>query len=212
MNFRKKGRRIQLLLFLISSLYLSASASGYPDPADSVRCDAFLVFDDPSFEESFRSHFQEALAHFPELRDIHIRVRPAEIATSMTSRPHLRALVSKRKNREYLITVDTLDGNRPGLFFRLTDSARIGLIGHELAHILDYHHHHLPGVAWKGMEYLLHRARLEHRTDRIAVQHGLRNYLQRYAEASFDPEFAGIRYARFKKKYYYNSNELAGIE
>ncbi|MFN8207972.1 MAG: hypothetical protein U0T82_11275 [Bacteroidales bacterium] len=205
-------RGIPLIIILFLSVSLLASEIHVEDAADSIPAFENLIFDDPSFQQSFRKQFQQALVYFPELGDIHIRIRCSDIATSMNSRPHIRAFVSRRKNREYLITVDTLDENRTGLFFRLSDSARIGLIGHELAHILDYHHHHLAGVAREGLEYLLHRARLEHRTDRIAIKHGLRNYLRRYAEASFDPAFAGIRYARFKKKYYYSSNELASIE
>jgi hypothetical protein len=212
MDFHKSYRRIPLIILLLFSGFVSASASLSDDTQDSIAKNPFLIFDDPSFQESYESQFLQALAHFPELRHIHIHVRAANIATTMTSRPHLRAFVSSRKNREYLITVDTLEEKHQGLFFRLSDSARIGLIGHELAHILDYHHHHLPGVAGKGLEYLFHRRNLEHRADRIAIHHGLKSFLQQYARASFNPEIAGIRYVLFKRKYYYNPDELASIE
>jgi hypothetical protein len=212
MNFRKTHRGIPLVLLLLFSGSISASTGVSINPLDSVPDNNFLVFDDPAFRDSYTNQFQQALEHFPELRHIHIRVRPANIGTTMNSRPHLRAFVSSRKNREYLITVDTLEERHPGLFFRLSDSARIGLIGHELAHILDYHHHHLPGVAGKGLEYLFHRRNLEHRADQIAIHHGLKPFLKRYAEASFNPAIAGSRYVRFKRKYYYSPDELASVD
>jgi hypothetical protein len=211
MRFQKAYRGIPLVFLLLFSELAYSSAIRNDDPLDSIADKTFLVFDDPSFQRTYKNQFQEALSHFPELRQVHIRIRPANISTTMASRPHIQAFVSKRKNREYLITVDTLEEKHPGLFFRLSDSARIGLIGHELAHILDYHHHHLPGVAGKGLEYLLHRRRLEHRADQIAIHHGLKFFLERYAEASFDPAISGPRYVHFKRKYYYSPEELAQI-
>lgn len=207
------SRVLFCLLILLAGHEVPATALD-STPADTIdyACAPGLCFEDPATEQVYGNFFTQALAHYPELRNVAIRIRFANLTTTMSSRPQISVLVCSRKNREYLLTIDSLQEEQAGMFFRLSDSARYGLIGHELGHVLDYHHHRLGGVVLTGLEYLFCRARLEHRVDRIAVSHGFREYLCKYAEAAFNPAFAGHRYARFKRKYYYNPSQLAQLE
>jgi hypothetical protein len=196
------------ILILITDGFLAAQDS------DSITAnsDSGWIFENNQFHDQFIQGFNTAIGCYPELRHTHIRIRLGNISTTMSARPNKLIFVRSRRNREYLLTIDTIQDNKAGLFFRLSDSARIGLISHELAHVLDYHHHHVPGVCGKGIEYLFHRSRLEHRADELAVMHGMRAYLKKYAEAAFNPKVSGEKYVRFKRKYYYTPEQLALLD
>jgi len=157
---------------------------------------------------AYTPEFAMALSYFPELSQIHIVTKEKNIRTVMAARPSFLSFFRKPSKRTYFLIIDTLHEKGRGLFYLLPVTARVGLIGHELAHVTDYHRRKAPALAGYGIAYCFNKKKIEHRTDEIAMAHGLLSQLYDYARLAFDPAFAGEKYCRYKKKYYYSPGEL----
>lgn len=89
---------------------------------------------------SIRPQVLTALSFYPELADLKIVFRLKKRKTPLASRPRLFSVFRKKKNRRYLITISyaAKADLTPILFKNLPYNAQIGVLGHELAHVLEY--------------------------------------------------------------------------
>ena len=166
------------------------------------------------FPEAYRPSFLIALSAYPELKETPIVLRRGDIRTSMLARPSPRTLLSPRTERRFRILIDTLDPASEGkLFNELPFQARIGIMAHELAHVLDYTRRDFGGILRYGIRYLFKPARkeLEARTDRIAVERGFGWQLLAFKEhlrkeAELEPS-----YRRYKARIYLSHKDLRAI-
>lgn len=135
--------------------------------------------------KGYEAQAREALSHFPELQGERIRfvVRPALVP--LTSYVDPFSLIGKR--RTYLITISSavLPPLRPLLLKGHSFDAQVGIIGHELAHIVDYR----DRSAWEMLAVPFCslrrecRNQFERRTDIRTVRYGLGKELLAWAEA-----------------------------
>jgi len=160
----------------------------------------------------YAAEFSVAHSHYPELKDATFIVKVKDIRTVMAARPSFGSCFKKKEKRIYYLFVDTLFNGHKGLFYDLSRSARIGLIGHELSHIAVYNHKNFFGLMGYGFVYLLCKRKIEHRTDEIAIRHGLFPQLYDYALIAFDSSVVGDKYCRYKRKHYYTPGQLKEIE
>lgn len=155
-----------------------------------------------------------ALSAYPELKDVPIEFKEASIPTTMAARPILSSLWGDQGKRCYRILIDTIDTRSKGkLFHELPFEGRIGIMAHELAHVLDYESQ-TPGELFTyALRYAFEggRQKLEERTDRIAVKRGFgwqllafKDHLKYCAELNAD-------YAEYKERVYLSYNELLRI-
>jgi len=81
-----------------------------------------------------------ALSFYPELENTHITFRFRKRTTPLSSRPRLFSLLKRKKNRKYVITISTKTTSRLALilFVNLPYNAQIGVLGHEIGHIVEY--------------------------------------------------------------------------
>ena len=90
--------------------------------------------------EEIRAQVLIALSYYPQLKDTRIKFRFKKRKTPLTSRPRIMHIFLPKKWRTYVITLstETTESFAPILFFRLPYNAQIGVLGHEIAHILEY--------------------------------------------------------------------------
>src|ERR1041385_1498985 len=88
--------------------------------------------------DEFKKPILIALSYFPELKDIHIIFRIKKQYSGLTTKPDLISVFKRKDHRTYLITISnqTIDTLKPLMFQNLTFEEQVGVIGHELSHVV----------------------------------------------------------------------------
>jgi len=135
--------------------------------------------------EQYQKPILTALSHFPELKDVYIIFRIRKQYAPLTTKPGLPSVFKRKNYRTYIITISnqTIDTLRRLLFQNLTFEEQVGVIGHELSHVVDFNSKNFLqtisiGIGHLSKEYL---DKMEFNTDRICVMHGLGQYLLAYS-------------------------------
>lgn len=164
--------------------------------------------------ESYRTPFLIAISAYPELQGVPIHFEEGDLKTSMAAQPVPSSLFGPRGERRYRILVDTLDpGSEGKLFSELPFDARIGIMAHELAHVLDYVDRDIGGLLQYGLRYVFEGSRkaLEARTDRIAVDRGFGWQLLAFKAHLREKAELAPSYLAYKEKIYLSAEDLRGL-
>lgn len=162
------------------------------------------------------SNFQyvqsEAFERYPELKSVEIRFRNRKLKTTMAARPSLMSFFRSNKNRVYYIFINN-DSKNPNtvLLNDLPTNAKIGVIGHEYAHILDYESKSKLQLVSYGLKYLLSKKfkrNLENRIDKITISRGLGWQVYNFSSYVFNDTTVTSDYKAYKKKFYFTPAEI----
>jgi hypothetical protein len=150
-----------------------------------------------------------ALSYYPELKDTHIDFVRTNIKTTMACRPATGSLL-RRYNREYIITIDNDDEKKGVILDDVTFNAQVGVIGHELAHIVDYENRGTGNIAKLGIDYATghYPPEFEKSIDRLTIQRGLGWQLFDWADFVLNKSKASKEYKEFKRKSYLTPEEI----
>ncbi len=132
-----------------------------------------------------------ALSYYPELKDICIRFVVRDKKSPLLTRPEFfSALFKQPHNRTYLIIIskDTEKYLKHIEFSRLNLDAQVGVLGHELTHVVDFSQRGTLGllrVSWGNLSsrWIDH---FEFETDRKTIDHGLGFQLLAWSNAVRD--------------------------
>ena len=154
--------------------------------------------------------FRKAMTFYPQLCDKKIRIQYGKISTSMAAYPQIISVFRKRDNRTYKVI---LTNNPQQLIYDASFDAWVGVMGHELAHVLDYTSKSGFQLAWTGVRYLgkNYRRKMERQTDMVTIERGLG--WQLYSFKYFVAHEADIsdRYRRYKLDVYMKPEEIYEI-
>ena len=127
-----------------------------------------------------------ALSYFPELKDVHIVFKIKKANTALTTKPNFAGVFKRKDHRTYIITISDqiIDTLKPLLLQNLTFEQQVGVIGHELSHVVDFNSKNFPQAIGVGINHISNRYldEMEFNTDRICIQHGLGKYLLAYSK------------------------------
>jgi hypothetical protein len=161
--------------------------------------------------EQGRTSFIVALSYFPELAHSRIQLKYTKIKTTLNVRPTLCSLIFNRKiNRKYIIRINSSLKDSVITLNELSSDAQVGVLGHELSHIVDYRQRNIWGTIARGFAYLSKRrkANYEKEIDGIAIQHGLGCQLYQWAIYVQQGSDASEQYKLFKSKTYMKPDEI----
>ena len=150
-----------------------------------------------------------AIQYFPELKNVDIEVIYANTKTTMETRPVIGSLFSKK--RKYKIFVDTTVENNFGILVsEVPLDAKIGLFGHEFAHILDYEGKSVFELLKIGKTYLTKEDIRSYETfiDQLTIQRGLGLYLKTWSDFVLNHSNASKEYKNYKRKNYLTPEEI----
>lgn len=126
-----------------------------------------------------------ALSHFPELKQVPIKFRIKHSVSTLKTRPVYFSFFMPKGNRSYVIFISdhTSSSTQAVMFQALPFEARVGVLGHELSHIVDFSSQSFwqslkSAVGHLSQHYL---DKMEYHTDEICIQHGLGNELMAWS-------------------------------
>ncbi len=151
--------------------------------------------------------FRKAMTHYPELCSRKISVQYGCIKTSMAAQPRVWSVFRKRDKRKYKVIINKkVQTDQARLVYAAPFDARVGVMGHELAHILDYSTKSGWQVLWTGIRYLgkKYRRTMERETDSVTITRGLGWQLYHYAyfviyEAQIDDAYRDYKLDMYLK-------------
>ena len=128
-----------------------------------------------------------ALYHYPELKEEHIHFQLAFHApVPYGTRPSFASWFKPKGKRTYTVTIleRAEEPESEALMKNLDRKMRIGVIGHELGHVLQYKSHNPFSLLKMLSLYLVdsYKRKMERDADKAAIQHGLGEELLRHAE------------------------------
>jgi len=134
--------------------------------------------------QSIKKEALEALSFYPELYDtsIEFKFKDNIKKSTMQAQPRFTSFFKSKEKREYIILISRkiqIEGEK----FTMDDipsDVKVGWIGHELGHIMDYRDRTNVGMIIFGLKYLfspLHIKEVERAADTYAIAHGMGDYI-----------------------------------
>ncbi len=151
-----------------------------------------------------------ALSFYPELKNTHIKFEFKKIATTMAARPELISIVKNQRSYVIYINSDVCVTGAVS-YSELNLKQQIGIIAHELAHIVDFEKRSNLSVLSCGVLYKClntYHKKLERATDEIVISKGLGNELYAFSYYVINQSSASENYINFKKKNYLLPEEI----
>lgn len=162
------------------------------------------------FVKAFELQSLIALSYYPELKNVPITFEYSDIKTTMEVRPEFLSAL-KSHNRRYIIFIDNnVQHNQGVLLSEVSFNAQIGVIGHELAHIMDYQQRSVTSLLGLGIDYLIKKnhAKYERSIDEYAIKRGLGWQELEFADYMQHKSKASANYKRFKQINYMSGAEI----
>jgi hypothetical protein len=162
---------------------------------------------------AFEREIYSALSFFPALKDHRIDFVLRKGYAPLSSRPSFGGLLRSARKRKYKVFISTGSGRSWDsiLLDKAPYAARIGVLGHELAHVLNFSRMSGVELGWLGVCHVSksYMNRFEFRTDSLAIAQGMGDYLYamstyvRRAFGSPDPEERAVTpmMADYKQRY-----------
>ena len=133
----------------------------------------------------------------------------------MASLPKFCSVFRSPHKRKYVIVVDTFFHKKPKVYFdSLTYNSRVGIAGHELAHIASYQK--LSSFKFIGFLFSYafsskYRTKIEKRTDELTIDHNLGEELYELSYYIFNKAVTSEKYKRYKSKHYYKPTDIRAL-
>ncbi|MTI32510.1 hypothetical protein [Xanthovirga aplysinae] len=131
-----------------------------------------------TFPKQYETPILIALSYYPELKEDHIDFVLTNSSSPFYSIPNIKSLHKGNKHWKYVIGISkkVIPGYDHALLENLHLNAQVGVLGHELAHILHYKSLKREEIIALGIKYLFSlefRAQFEKNTDRRTITQGL---------------------------------------
>lgn len=205
--------RKSILLSLILSFLCIVSVSAQHKMFEPIESDSIEILrekygNQKIYPGAYESQFLLALKHYPELKDVTIKLKFSKEKTTMACRPDIGSLF--RKKRIYHVYINDKSQFKGILLEDVPFNAQVGVIGHELAHIVDYENKNIFQIIGTGIGYLFggYKKRLEHRIDLMTIDHCLGWQLHDWAKFAMYDSKATPKYKLYKKKIYMGPEKI----
>jgi hypothetical protein len=131
----------------------------------------------------------------------------------MSSIPKIFSIFNKKQNRTYIVTFNDKVHFKGILFQDVPLNGQIGVIGHELSHIVDYENRNFFGIIDRAFDYFSSKSKskFEKEIDLITIDKGLGWQIYAWAYFVLYKSKATEKYKEFKRKIYYTSEDLFKI-
>lgn len=186
MHFINRKKFFKLILFLLGMMIFPVrnpaqkpipemTAASYS--AEQVNALEAKFGKRKTIPPAYKKQILIALSYFPELEKANIVFRIKQDYTPLSSRPSWASVFRHHKNREYIITIsdESSPELNPILLDKMDFNAQVGVLGHEISHVVDFSHKNTAGLLRIGLGNLSTSFldKFEYATDSICIAHGL---------------------------------------
>ncbi len=186
-------------------LYISLSMV----PAQSINLENKII------PESIREEAIKALSFYPELYDtaIEFKYKDNIRKSTMQAQPRFTSFFKSKENREYVILINRRIQIEKEAFSmdEIPSDVKVGWIGHELGHIMDYRDRTNVGMIIFGLKYLLSSLfikEVERTADTYAIAHGMGQYILKTKNFILDNANLSEKYKQRIRRYYISPEEV----
>jgi hypothetical protein len=144
-----------------------------------------------------------ALSFFPQLKDYRVTFKVRKHGPPLSTRPSFGSMFRHALKREYMVFIssDTSTVWKAIQLNRVPIMAQLGIIGHELSHIIQFREKNTFGLLGLGINHVSTRYmnKFEFQADSIGISQGMGDYLlvwathARKAFGAPDPEQLGVK-------------------
>jgi hypothetical protein len=155
-----------------------------------------------------------ALSHYPELMDVKIEFIFKASDRPLYTQPTKPSLVKSGPERTYnmVISKKAKSTMQPVLLRNLPFDTQVGVLGHELGHVLDFINKNSFEAVGTGVGYMIGSFKhyLESGVDLISIKHGLAYQILGYAElvVKLQKEYPEEKYYQEYFKYYMSPGKI----
>jgi hypothetical protein len=178
-------------------------------PTQSINRDNKII------PESIKKEVIKALSFYPELYDtaIEFKFKDNIKKSTMQAQPRFASFFKAKENREYVILISRkiqIEGEE----FTMSDipsDVKIGWIGHELGHVMDYRERTNMGMLIFGLKYLfspVHFKEVERAADTYAVAHGMGDYILKTKNFILENAHLSEKYKNRIRRLYISPEEV----
>ena len=149
--------QFRLFILLFGIFLLTASATPPPNVQILLQESDFSEADIDSLEQNFgqekvfvpryKTASLVALSYYPELKETDIEFVHQKLTTTLAARPRMGSVFKKAGKRRYQIFINNHESCEIPLH-AAPFNAQVGVIGHELAHIVDYEKRSTNKMFW----------------------------------------------------------------
>lgn len=222
-----KKKILYLIIFIILAIAMALISLALACPIEPIRLynpkgdvvvDGFSPHQLDSIEKEFANieiipEFRDVtltvLAYYPDLKNTKISFQYSSEMTTMASRPDVGSLLLGK--REYRVLINNNPDFEGILLSDVPTKAQIGVIAHELAHILQYESYNTMGIIQLGLMFMDDESKtlFERETDERTIARGFGEYLKDWAQYSmYDSPKATEEYKEFKRRTYMSPEEI----
>lgn len=145
---------------------------------------------------AYRKQILYALSFFPELTNTKINFQVKKSTGGIIStRPTTGSLLKRSSKRTYIVVInDSIKGRTLPTFANCNVDGQVGILGHELCHIVDFNSMTGFGLARLGASHISrsYLDKFEYRTDSMNIERGLGYQLLAWKQY-LDKEFKTMR-------------------
>jgi hypothetical protein len=153
-----------------------------------------------------------ALSFYPELIDEEITfISAPKESTSKTTMT--LSSIFRPEGKHFIIYVNDNRSETGVLLRDAPFSGRVGVIGHELAHVVRFRYKDFGEMVLWGFNYLIRKKRIqtERNTDLLTIQHGLGKELYTWALFIQNSNALTHEYKKMKMTYYMHPDEIKAV-
>lgn len=161
--------------------------------------------------DSLEIPFYISISQFPELKDTKIKVNHKSFNLTLQAQPAPNFIWSKKQDREYVISVNNDKNKANGVLFQdLTFDAQVGIMAHEMSHILDYLNKTnldiiIFAILFLGIKY---RKEVEKETDKEVIRRKFGWQLYEWADFAMYRSLSPRRHKYYKLGYYLSPEDV----
>lgn len=135
---------------------------------------------------AYRDVILQALLFYPELENDHIEFRPVKFhVVPYGTMPAAATIIRRAQQRKYIVFLkeESRCPEVQALFRNLPPGAQVGIIAHELGHVIQYRSLPAPGLALMLLFYGFPplQKKVESGADKQAIAHGAGEHLLEWA-------------------------------
>ena len=168
-------------------------------------------FQNKFIPECFELPFYIAISKYPEMKKTKITTFEKSFGLTLQAQPDFDFLFINNKKRSYHLNINIDHSKAHGvLFTELPFDAQVGIMAHELSHILDYQKMSKLKLLHFSVMYLCikFRKRLERHTDQVVIERGLGWQLYDWADFAMYRSGSPRRHKYYKHGYYLLPEEI----